>query len=242
MHLACVPREPATALRAAAGHAMHGGHADAALRLIRGSLPSPLGVALKCRREAFRHLRDLGVAQHQHHMEGLGGYATSSSDEEDVSTAMSVTTASTCAAAAGPAAAAADAARAQRVVTMEKSGSDNSDDSDDDSSGSDSSDEEQAAELRRAASKAPAVALPSVSDLMSGGAGDAGGVFHNPYEQQDIHTKRKLDDNDDNTIFKKVQGKKKVYGQGQKPKTNSSVARSWYALPMCLTASALLGC
>lgn len=61
-------------------------------------------------------------------------------------------------------------------------------------------------------------------------AGDGGaGIYHNPYEQQEIHTKRKLGDNEDNTIFKKVQGKKKVYGQGPKPKTNSSVARSWYA-------------
>ena len=31
----------------------------------------------------------------------------------------------------------------------------------------------------------------------------------------------------DDTIFKKVTHKKKVYGQGAKPKTNSSVAKSW---------------
>jgi hypothetical protein len=73
-------------------------------------------------------------------------------------------------------------------------------------------------------------AVHSLCVFLFVGAGDGGaGIYHNPYEQQEIHTKRKLGDNEDNTIFKKIQGKKKVYGQGPKPKTNSSVARSWYA-------------
>ena len=114
---------------------------------------------------------------------------------------------------------------------MQQSGSDGSGS---DSSGSDSSDDEdEEIEARRAAAQKAAapVALPSAADLMSGGGGAAGGgggggIYHNPYEQQELHSKRKMVDGDD-TIFKKVTHKKKVYGQGAKPKTNSSVAKSW---------------
>lgn len=109
-----------------------------------------------------------------------------------------------------------------------------SDGSGSDSSGSDSSDDEdEEIEARRAAAQKAAapVALPSAADLMSGGGGvggggGGGGIYHNPYEQQELHSKRKMVDGDD-TIFKKVTHKKKVYGQGAKPKTNSSVAKSW---------------
>jgi hypothetical protein len=178
-------------------------------------------------------------------MEALGGYATSSSssdDEDDESTESTSTAnqpghaaaASHTAGGAGTVAtAAAEAARVQRVTAMEKSDSDDSDASDD--SDDSESEPEDARGSRLGDSTAGAVALPSASDLMAGGAGGVGaGIYHNPYEQQEIHTKRKLGDNEDNTIFKKVQGKKKVYGQGQKPKTNSSVARSWYVPPFRL--------
>jgi len=166
-------------------------------------------------------------------MEALGGYATSSSSDEEDGISQPAAE-SHAAGGAELAGAAAEAARMQRVIAMEKSDSDDSDASDD-SDGSDEEESEEEEEARRSSlgdPKAGAVALPSASDLMAGGTGGTGaGIYHNPYEQQEIHTKRKLGDNDDNTIFKKVQGKKKVYGQGQKPKTNSSVARSWYALP-----------
>ena len=170
-------------------------------------------------------------------MEGLGGYASSSGsdDEADEISGVSVVPSTSTADPPGAALAAAAAARGQRVAAMEKSDSDDSDESDesDDSDDSDDDDgDKRAGESKRGGSTGPAVALPSASDLMSGGGNTGEGIYHNPYEQQEIHTKRKLGDNDDNTIFKKVQGKKKVYGQGQKPKTNSSVARSWYA-PTC---------
>ena len=47
---------------------------------------------------------------------------------------------------------------------------------------------------RAAAIKASAISLPSAADLMAGGsgAGSGGGVFHNPYEQQDIRARASL--------------------------------------------------
>ena len=163
-------------------------------------------------------------------MEGLGGYASSSSDDEgDAAPAAAAPAEAAAGGAAGGAAAAAEAARAQRVAAMEQSDSSGSDDDDSDASdASDDSDDDEIEQKRAASIKASAVALPSAADLMAGG-GSGGGIYHNPYEQKEIHTKRKMHDNEDNVIFKKVQGKKKVYGQGAKPKTNSSVARSWCA-------------
>ena len=186
-------------------------------------------------------------------MEALGGYASSGSSEEEEE--MATAAAAAGVPQSNAAALAAEAARAERVAAMEKSDSDESEDSDESDSSDDSDDDEREAQeagFRRGSSKAAAVSLPSASELMAGGgalcdtvgglslrcaltvfflcigAGDGGaGIYHNPYEQQEIHTKRKLGDNEDNTIFKKIQGKKKVYGQGPKPKTNSSVARSW---------------
>ena len=163
-------------------------------------------------------------------MEGLGGYASSSSDDEgDAAPAAAAPAEAAAGGAAGGAAAAAEAARAQRVAAMEQSDSSGSDDDDSDASdASDDSDDDEIEQKRAASIKASAVALPSAADLMAGG-GSGGGIYHNPYEQKEIHTKRKMHDNEDNVIFKKVQGKKKVYGQGAKPKTNSIVARSWCA-------------
>lgn len=164
-------------------------------------------------------------------MEGLGGYASSSSgsDEEGDNIGATAATAPKAGGDGAAAAAAAEAARAQRVAAMERSDSEDSDSDDSDDSDDDEG-EHLADKSRHGNSKASLIALPSASDLMAGAGAGGSGIYHNPYEKQEIHTKRKLGDNENNTIFKKVHAKKKVYGQGQKPKTNSSVARSWYAL------------
>ena len=139
-------------------------------------------------------------------MEGLGGYG-SDSDSDDADTSAA-------------ALAVATTAMQEDAAASSGSGSDDDDDDSSDDGSSDDSDDDQPRQ------KQPSVKFASAGALFSSGTKE-GSVFHNPYEKQDIHSKRKLEDGEAVTLFKKVERKKFVKGQGRKPIANSSVAGGW---------------
>ena len=90
----------------------------------------------------------------------------------------------------------------------------------DDYSDSDSSSSEDNTEKMQARAP-PSIALPAPDfgaipapdfDSDSGGTTNGGGIFYNPYEAnraENLHSKRKMVDGERETIFKKVEKKKR---------------------------------